>query len=60
MGASDPNDVGVAVAEVSHPLVGVGVAAGSECQPEEADLEAGARVPGKFEGEAGGAQPQRS
>ena len=48
------------MAEVSHPLVGVGVAAGSECQPEEADLEAGARVPGKFEGEAGGAQPQRS
>lgn len=47
------------MAQVSHPLVGVGVAARSECQPEEADLEARARVPGKFKGEAGRAQSQR-
>lgn len=47
------------MAQVSHPLVGVGVAAGSERQPEEANLEAGARVPGKFKREAGRAQTQR-
>lgn len=58
-GASDPNDVGITVAQMSHPLVGVGIAAGSERQPEEAHLEARARVPGKFKREAGGAQPQR-
>ena len=57
--ASDPNDVGITVAQMSHPLVGVGTAAGSERQPEEAHLEARACVPGKFKREAGGAQPQR-
>lgn len=56
--ASDPNDIGLAVAEMAHPLVGVGVATGPEGQPEEANLEAGARVPGKFKGEACGSQPQ--
>lgn len=38
--ASDPDDISIAVAQVSHPLVGAGAATGSECQPEEANLEA--------------------
>lgn len=38
--ASDPNDVGAAVAQVSHPPMGVAAATRPARQPEEADLEA--------------------
>lgn len=55
---SNPNYVGVAVAQMSHPLVRVGTTTGAKGQPKEANLEARACMPREFKGEAGRSQPQ--
>lgn len=57
-GVSNPNYIGIAVAQVSYPLVRVGTTTGAKGQPKEANLEARACVPREFKGEAGRTQPQ--
>lgn len=57
-GASNPNYVGIAVAQMSYPLVRVGTTTSAKGQSEEPNLEAGACVPREFKGEAGRTQAQ--